>query len=97
MTLKEAIYHKHHRSSAYALIRSRARAIAKKIGLTKCMKCGYDLHVEIAHIKRISDFTEDTFINVINDPSNLLALCPTHHWEFDNGIILLNELSTRSQ
>ena len=84
MTLNEAIYSQHHRSSAYALVRTRARTIAKKLGLDSCKFCGYNKHVEIAHIKGISTFTGDTLISVINGEDNLMALCPNCHWEFDN-------------
>jgi predicted HNH restriction endonuclease len=84
MTLSEAIYTKHHKSSAYALVRTRARAASKKLGLDKCQKCGYDKHVEITHAKGISTFEGHTLVSVINAPSNLMALCPNCHWEFDN-------------
>jgi hypothetical protein len=84
MTLSEAVYEKHHRSSAFALIRTRARAYAKKLGLDSCEKCGYNKHIEIAHIKGISTFEGDTLISLINSKENLMALCPNCHWEFDN-------------
>ena len=83
ITLNEAIYEKHHRSSAYALVRTRARTIAKQIGLDTCQKCGYNKHVEIAHVKGISTFEGDTLISVINSKENLMALCPNCHWEYD--------------
>lgn len=86
MSLKEAIYENHHRSSAFALVRSRARAIAKKLGLNTCVKCGYDKHVEIAHIKPISSFSEEVLISVINSKENLMSLCPNCHWEYDHNI-----------
>lgn len=50
-----------------------------------CIICGYKNHVEIAHIKSVSQFPDETLIIEINDCSNLAALCPNHHWEFDNG------------
>lgn len=50
----------------------------------KCEECGYDKHVEVAHIKAISDYSNDTLIATINDHSNLKILCPNCHWEFDN-------------
>jgi hypothetical protein len=71
------------RSSVYNTIRSRARSIAKKLGMNKC-SCGYDKHVEIAHLKSIASFSLDTKLSVINDPSNLAAMCPNCHWEYDN-------------
>ena len=86
MTLSEAIYEKHHRSSAYALIRTRARAVAKKYNMNICEKCGYDKHVEIAHKKGISTFEGDTLISIINSKENLMALCPNCHWEYDHSI-----------
>ena len=86
MTLTEAIYDRHHRSSAYALVRTRARSVAKKMGLDTCESCGYDKHVEIAHKKAISTFEGDTLISVINSRENLMALCPNCHWEYDHNL-----------
>ena len=50
-------------------------------------RSGYDKHYEVCHIKAVSDFSEDTPITVINHIDNLVALCPNHHWEFDNGLL----------
>lgn len=50
----------------------------------KCACCGYDKHYEVAHIKAVSDFDDDVLISEINDIDNLIALCPNHHWEYDN-------------
>lgn len=61
----------------------------KKYGKGKCFVCGYEKHCEICHIKAIKDFRDDSFITEINDIENLVALCPNHHWEFDNGLICL--------
>jgi len=58
--------------------------------VNECSNCGYDKHVEIAHIKAVSDFSEEILVTIINDPSNLIALCPNCHWEFDNGLLKLN-------
>lgn len=84
MTIKESVYELHHRSSAFALIRTRARSVALKLNKSSCEKCGYNLHVEVCHIKAISEFPEDTMISVVNDPSNLIILCPNCRWEFDH-------------
>ena len=86
MTLSEAIYTNHHRSSAYALVRSRARAAAKKLGLDSCEKCEYNKHIEIAHIKPVSSFSEETMLSEINHRDNIMALCPNCHWEFDHNL-----------
>ena len=53
----------------------------------KCEICGYDKHIEIHHIKGISTFNDDATIDEINDISNLIGLCPNHHWEVENGLI----------
>lgn len=55
----------------------------------KCAICGYNLHIEIAHIKAVSEFSDDTLVSEINHPDNLIGLCPNHHWEYDNGILKL--------
>ena len=86
MTLKEAIYQKHHKSSAFALIRTRARAEGKKLGFDKCCKCGYDKHIEVAHIKPISSFSDEVMISVINARENIMPLCPNCHWEYDHNL-----------
>lgn len=86
-TLGEAIYVKHHKSSAFALVRTRARAVMKKLGINTCQSCTYCKHVEVAHVKSISSFSLDTLLSVINHPSNLLALCPNCHWEFDHKLL----------
>ena len=31
------------------------------------------------------DFNEDALLSEINSPLNVIPLCPTCHWEFDNG------------
>jgi len=90
MTISQAIYHKHHRSNAYTLIRVRARSTAKKLGWTMCLNCNYDKHVQICHVKPICEFDDTTLISVVNDPSNLVPLCPNCHWELDNGLITLS-------
>lgn len=74
--------------------RSAIRKNANKIFLEhntihKCAICGYDKHIEIAHIKAVSDFDDNATIREINSINNLIALCPNHHWEYDNGFIKL--------
>jgi hypothetical protein len=83
LKLSEAIYEKLHRSNAFALVRTRARWSVRSEPQI-CEKCGYSKHVEVAHIKPISDFPEDTLLSVINDRNNLMLLCPNCHWEFDH-------------
>ena len=56
-----------------------------------CVVCGYDKHFEVAHIKSVSSFDDDVLISEINDVDNLVALCPNHHWEYDNNILDISE------
>lgn len=51
----------------------------------------------MAHIRSVSDFDDSAPIGRIDDISNLIALCPNHHWEFDHGIINLTELLRRDR
>ena len=82
-TLAEVAYDKHHKSSCWALVRSRARIVVKNKPKV-CCKCGYDKHVEVAHIKSIQHFDLNTMISEVNDESNLILLCPNCHWEYDH-------------
>lgn len=54
-----------------------------------CFVCGYSLHVDIAHIKGVATFEEETLLSVVNAVNNLIALCKNHHWEYDNGYLEL--------
>lgn len=82
--LSELIYTEHHKSSAFAIIRGRARTICPE---QPCRNCGYDKHTEVCHRKAISDFDLSTPASVVNDKNNLIRLCPNCHWEFDNGLL----------
>lgn len=78
----------------YQSYRSAIRKGAEKIfsesgNEMKCAVCGYSKHVEIAHKKAVSEFPDSTLISEINSIDNLIALCPNHHWEYDNGILKL--------
>lgn len=87
-TVSQVEYTKHHKSSAYALIRAQARALYKQHQLPrKCFHCGYDKHIEICHIKPIKDFDKSTPISEVNKITNIIGLCPNCHWEFDNNLI----------
>jgi hypothetical protein len=49
-----------------------------------CEKCGYDKHVELHHIRPVSDFPLDATIAEVNNRSNILLVCPNCHWEVHN-------------
>lgn len=84
LTIKEACYERKD-SNRYRKIRHHAHEVARRsLGIQQCSRCPYDKHVELAHIKGISSFDPATKLNVVNDPSNLMWLCPNCHWEFDN-------------
>ena len=71
-------------------ITSHARKAYKASGKPYiCKHCGYDLHVDICHIKDIKDFPDSALVKEMNHPDNLVALCKNHHWEFDNGFLKL--------
>jgi len=78
--------------SARGTIQQNARYIYNNSGKPKCcVECGYNKHIEICHIKSVSSFTDSaSVVNEINNIENLVALCPTHHWEFDKGLLKIN-------
>lgn len=89
-TKKELLTERKNYQSYRSGIRKLAEQIYKDSGqVLSCKICGYNKHVEIAHIKAVSDFDDSTTIAEINDINNLVALCPNHHWEYDNGYIKL--------
>ena len=74
--------------TARSAITRMAREIFAKSNKTKqCIVCGYDKHYEVAHIKAVSDFDDNALISEINSINNLIALCPNHHWEYDNHML----------
>jgi len=69
----------------YQVIRSHAKTIARINNLQKkCKICDYFKHAELCHLIPISKFPKNTKISVVNDITNLVYLCPTHHWEQEN-------------
>ena len=59
-----------------------------------CAKCGYDKHVELCHIKPITQFSPETTIGEVNAPSNNIQLCRNCHWELDNKLLKLKDIKT---
>ena len=89
-TLSEAIQNRTD-ANRYTGIRGNASKAYNRSGKPRvCFVCGYELHVEICHIKDIADFPLDTLIREINNINNLIALCPNHHWEFDHDLITID-------
>jgi len=74
--------------SARGIISKHARKVYKNSGKdNKCEVCGYDLHIDICHLKAVSDFDDNTPILEINNINNLKGLCKNHHLEYDNGLL----------
>lgn len=96
LTKKEVFSKSKNWQSARTCIRKIASKIFSSSGNSrKCIICGYDKHIEIAHIKSISSFSDDSLISEINDINNLVALCPNHHWEFDNGVLSKEDIISK--
>lgn len=68
----------------HAKIRMWARAACPD---RACVVCGYDKHIDVCHIRAVKDFPVTATIAEVNAISNLVPLCPNHHWEFDNGYL----------
>lgn len=78
--------------SARSAIRKHAAQVFEQSGLPLvCFVCGYStaLVVEIAHKRAVADFPGSATLEEINAIENLVALCPTHHAEFDLGLLKL--------
>ena len=72
--------------TARSTIQKKAREIYNNSSKPKsCIVCGYDKHYEVAHVQSVSEFSDDALISEINNIDNLIALCPNHHWEYDNA------------
>lgn len=76
--------------SARSAIQRHARKVFMNSSRPKCcQQCGYDRHIEVCHIRDVADFPDSAYISEINHIDNLSSLCPTHHWEFDNHLLVL--------
>ena len=71
-------------AQVYNMLRQRSRRIAILAGLTGCEVCGYEYHVEIAHIVALSKLPNSITVAEASNKSNFKLLCPNHHWEFDH-------------
>lgn len=79
------------RGGRYPMIRNWSRKTYIRSGRPmECFHCGYDYHVDICHIRDVSDFPLTATVEEVNDLSNLVALCRNHHWEFDHGHLKLS-------
>lgn len=76
-----------HPSWANSHIRALNRSWNKHLAKHPCITCGYKNHVELAHIRDITDFPLSATMGEVNHPSNVIPLCRNCHWEFDNEIM----------
>lgn len=86
-TLSDFIFesNKRHPSWRWSRLRTLARDRYRSERRGGCEVCGYNKHVEVAHIRALSTFPLTATIGEVNARSNVRFLCPNHHWEFDNG------------
>jgi hypothetical protein len=80
-----------HSSSKNSHIRVLGRSHFKHLLKKPCHNCGYNKHVELCHIKPISQFNENSTLSEVNCEDNLIQLCPNCHWEFDNGLLNIHK------
>lgn len=73
-----------HLSWKNVMVRNFANTDFKHLKELPCACCGYDLHVELAHRRPVSDFPETATILEVNHKDNVVQLCRNCHWEFDN-------------
>ena len=84
LTLRELQEKRSHQKSVAVRAHARRKFLAQN-SEPRCAKCGYTTHVEVCHIKPIASFPETATLQTVNSLSNLVGLCPNHHWEFDHG------------
>ena len=83
-----------HRSWLHAAVREHNRTY-NAVLRTRCQVCGYDRHVELAHVQAINTFPDEALLIEVNSPLNNLVFCRNHHWEFDNGVLRLEDVPPR--
>jgi hypothetical protein len=86
---KEEVFKRYnsYQSARSSICKHARRVYFKSSKDKKCYICWYDKKIDVAHIKSVSSFSPDSKISEINHINNLLALCPNHHGEFDDGLI----------
>lgn len=74
---------------------------ARQVYLSKypnaiCELCGYDkIPVDVAHIKAVSSFSDESLLLEINQRRNLIGLCKNDHYLFDKGKIPLETITKK--
>ena len=78
-----------HPARRHARLRQDARRHYLAARPYRCVRCGYDKHIEVCHKRPLTSFPLDAPISVVNSLDNLVGLCPNCHWEFDHGLLRL--------
>jgi 5-methylcytosine-specific restriction endonuclease McrA len=79
-------------SNKHKLIRDHARQVTKSwSSVCSNPDCGYTSYVETCHRQAISSFPPSATLGQVNDPSNLMLLCPNCHHEFDAGRLVIDD------
>lgn len=82
----------------YVSIRKWAKKYLDRINRPKhCIVCHYSTEavLEVAHIQEISSFPPSALMSEVNGADNLEYMCPTHHAEFDKGLLDIEEFRTK--
>jgi hypothetical protein len=91
-TLEEVKKMSSFQTGQWAYVHHNAKILIKKEKRAKiCQSCGYDTHTEICHIKPIKEFEKTATLAEVNALDNLVILCRNCHWEFDHGLLELEE------
>lgn len=88
---RKMIQRGHHLSGLHTHIRAMCRYRYKDLQTKPCAVCGYSKHVELAHIRPLRDFPDETPLEVVNGRENVVQLCRNCHWELDNSLINIPE------
>jgi hypothetical protein len=93
MTKKEVFAFYKNWQSARNEIRKDAKRVHNQLGLEdKCELCGYGVYNEVCHISDVSSFSMESKISEINNPLNLVKLCPNHHKELDTKYLCSEDI-----
>ena len=84
-----------HPSWINAQIRQFNRSWNKELTKLPCAYCTYDKHVELAHIKAVTSFDGHNTIGEVNELPNIIQLCRNCHWEFDNGLLSIEDIKNK--
>ena len=76
-----------HPSWLFSGVRGLNRSWNNSLTKKPCANCGYDKHVELCHIRALSDFPDTALLSEVNHPENNIQLCRNCHWELDNGLL----------